>query len=343
MHISEPQTIFISFFIFGLLNNVLYVIILSAAIDLVGSATPKAVVLLADIIPSFTFKLVSPFFIHLLSYPFRLWTILGLSMSGMLIISLTPNGLIGFKIFGIALASLSSGLGEVSFLQLTHYYEAKHSIGGFSSGTGGAGLFGSFLFMLFTNIMGIPVWLTLFMSSVVPAGLLLTYNFLLPPPELEYEPISENIVEEGELAFTENKFDLHYMKNHISETITEIKPLIIPYMLPLTTVYASEYTINQGVSPTLLFPLDDLPHWLFSTYRDLYVVYGFLYQLGVFISRSSISFGIRIKHLYVMSMLQFVNLVITVCQSMYDFPFHRIWLLLVLILYEGLLGGFSYV
>ena len=59
--ISETQRTFASFFIFGLLNNILYVIILSAAIDLVGPSTPKAIVLLADIIPSFSFKVAAPF------------------------------------------------------------------------------------------------------------------------------------------------------------------------------------------------------------------------------------------------------------------------------------------
>jgi battenin len=40
-------------------------------------------------------------------------------------------------------------------------------------------------------------------------------------------------------------------------------------------VYFSEYVINQGISPTLLFPLEDMP---FSRYRDAYVTYGTLYQ-----------------------------------------------------------------
>lgn len=44
-----------------------------------------------------------------------------------------------------------------------------------------------------------------------------------------------------------------------------------------------------------------------------------------------------------LSLLQFINVVITIIQSMYDLPFTSIWLLLILILYEGLLGGFSYV
>ncbi|KAI5969179.1 BTN1 [Candida margitis] len=348
--------IFTSFFIFGLLNNILYVIILSAAIDLVGSATPKGVVLLADIMPSFTFKLVAPFFIHFIPYKIRLYSLVGLSTTGMLLISLSPQQSIGMKVFGIMLASLSSGVGEVSFLQLTHFYtvgdrsNGGNSIGisGFSSGTGGAGLCGSFLFMLMTNMIGIPVKIVLLMFAICPLGFLATYYLLLPAPDHEYHEIGDGIFNEEteEIGIGTADSDLPVVSTvtgHIKVTVEKIKPLIIPFVIPLSTVYISEYVINQGITPTLLFPLKDLPHWLFSNYRDIYVVYGFLYQLGVFISRSSISFGIRIKRLYLLSVLQFVNVIITVIQSIYDLPFTSIWLLLILILYEGLLGGFSYV
>ena len=114
-------------------------------------------------------------------------------------------------------------------------------------------------------------------------------------------------------------------------------------MIPLSTVYIFEYVINQGISPTLLFPLHQLPTWLFKEYRDIYVFYGFLYQVGVFISRSSINFGIRIRQLYLLTFLQFVNVVITLFQSLYSIPFPNIWGLSLLIFYEGLLGGFLYV
>ncbi|CAI5757918.1 unnamed protein product [Candida verbasci] len=322
----EKHKIFTSFFIFGLLNNILYVIILSAAIDLVGSSTPKAIVLLADILPSFTIKLVSPFFIHFIPYNFRLWTLVGLSSFGMLLISSTYS----FKIFGIILASLSAGLGEVSFLQLTHYYKEKNSIAGFSSGTGGAGLAGSFLFMLLTNLLKIRISLVLLSFSVIPFGFIFVYYGLLPPKIIEYEAIEE-----------EETIDISSFS--FNSTIEKIKPLVIPYMISLTTVYISEYVINQGISPTLLFPIEELPNWLFQTYRDIYVVYGFLYQLGVFISRSSTIFGFRFKRLYVLSWLQFVNVIICLIQSMYNFPFKTIWLLMIVIFYEGLLGGLSYV
>ncbi|KAI3406402.1 BTN1 [Candida oxycetoniae] len=355
----DSQKVFISFFLFGLLNNILYVIILSAAIDLVGSSTPKAVVLLADVVPSFTFKLVAPFFIHLIPYKIRLYSLIVLSSGGMLLISSSPTNLKFLKIVGILLASLSSGMGEVSFLQLTHYYK-DDAIGGFSSGTGGAGLFGSFLFMLFTNIMGIPVWIVLIFFAITPLGFLITYQFLLPKPSHEYHAIGLNEEEEEEAEEEAEDMEIELSEGggnsssssssssnkltaHITNTVERIKPLVLPFMLPLTTVYISEYVINQGISPTLLFPLDNLPSWLFSSYRDIYVVYGFLYQLGVFISRSSVTFGIRIKRLYLLSILQAVNVFITIIQSMFDLPFTSIWPLLMLIFYEGLLGGSSYV
>lgn len=344
----ESRRIFVSFFLFGLLNNILYVIILSAAIDLVGSSTPKAVVLLADIVPAFLIKLTAPFYVHLIPYHVRLWLLVLLSSLGMLVISLAPEIAIGLKVFGITVASVSSGLGELTFLQLTHFYNEDYSLGGFSSGTGGAGLFGSFIFMILTNVVGLQVWIVLLLCSVSPLGFIFTFYGLLPAysplayQSLDIEPDSV-LVEEIDKSFSWRNLSISGIKQHIGDTFLEIKPLFVPYMLPLSSVYLSEYVINQGISPTLLFPLHDLPRWLFSSYRDIYVVYGFLYQLGVFISRSSINFGIRIKNLYHLSILQFINVLVTLTQSAYDVPFNKIWLLLVLIFYEGLLGGFSYV
>ena len=46
-------------------------------------------------------------------------------------------------------------------------------------------------------------------------------------------------------------------------------------MLPLLLVYIAEYTINQGVAPTLLFPLKDSP---FKHYRAFYPTYNAIYQ-----------------------------------------------------------------
>lgn len=353
--ISDERRIFLSFLLFGLINNILYVVILSAAIDLVGSSTPKAVVLLADIVPAFLIKVVAPFVIHLVAYKARLWCLVALSVVGMLIVSTgsgANSGSVGFTVFGICLALASAGLGEITFLLLTHFYNEKYSIGGFSTGTGAAGLLGSFVFMVLTNTLLIPVRLVLILFAVVPLGFLFAYFVLLPnlimaKDVVDYERLEttpndsqqENVIPS---SFLVEPPETNFIA-HIWKTVDDIKPLVIPFMIPLCSVYISEYVINQGVSPTLLFPIEDLPKWLFSSYRDIYVVYGFLYQLGVFISRSSTIWGFRFKHLYLLSILQFANLLLTVVQSLYDLPFTSIWPLLVLIFYEGLLGGCLYV
>lgn len=91
---------------------------------------------------------------------------------------------------------------------------------------------------------------------------------------------------------------------NLFSTSSFLKPKILTHHAVL--VYIAEYTINQGVSPTLLFPLKDTP---FTAYRQFYPMYAFLYQLGVFISRSSISFLV-IPNLYAPSFLQVANLVL---------------------------------
>ncbi|WPK23525.1 hypothetical protein PUMCH_000766 [Australozyma saopauloensis] len=336
---TDPQKVFVAFLIFGLVNNVLYVVILSAAIDLVGAATPKAIVLLADIVPALTIKLASPLFIHLIPYTRRILALVALSSVGMLIISLSGANAIGTKVMGIAFASLSSGLGEVSFLQLTHYYDEKDAIGGFSMGTGAAGILGSFAFLVLTSLLGISTRTLLLVFAVVPLLFLVSFYIILPElaSEIQYGALP---TVDGEIVHTEAPQDL---KKHILNTILRIVPLIRPYMLPLCSVYIAEYTINQGVSPTLLFPLEQMPQWLIKTYRDIYVVYGFMYQLGVFVSRSSSTFGFRCRGLYKLSVLQVANVAIAIIQSMYTIPFPGLWLLLIFALYEGLLGGLLYV
>jgi len=109
-------------------------------------------------------------------------------------------------------------------------------------------------------------------------------------------------------------------------------------MLPLFLVYLAEYTINQGISPTLLFPLESSP---FSSYRSFYPTYAAIYQAGVFISRSSIAF-VRIPHLYPPSFLQVANAVLLTLHALFNF-LPNAWIIMIVIFWEGLLGGLVYV
>ena len=109
-------------------------------------------------------------------------------------------------------------------------------------------------------------------------------------------------------------------------------------MLPLFLVYMAEYTINQGLTPTLLFPLSGTP---FKHYRAFYPAYASIYEAGVFVSRSSLPL-LRIRHLYPPALLQYVNLVILLLHALFDF-IPTVWIVFVIMFWEGLLGGAVYV
>lgn len=109
-------------------------------------------------------------------------------------------------------------------------------------------------------------------------------------------------------------------------------------MFPLLLVYIAEYSINQGVAPTLLFPLEDTP---FTEFRAFYPTYSALYQMGVFISRSSLPF-VRIQSLYIPTMLQCLNFAILTAHAMYPI-IPNVYCIFAITVWEGLLGGLVYV
>lgn len=111
-------------------------------------------------------------------------------------------------------------------------------------------------------------------------------------------------------------------------------------MLPLLLVYTAEYTINQAVAPTLLFPTP-APNNPLPSYRAFYPTYSALYQTGVFLSRSSTPF-LRIHALYAPSLLQCANLALLAAHALYDFLPNPYFVFLV-VFWEGLLGGLVYV
>lgn len=191
-------------FLKGLINNVLYVIILSAALDLVGPTVPKGVVLLADVIPSFLTKLIAPYFIHAIPYPVRIVLFVILSAWGMLLIALTPSytdgGTITTKMAGVILASLSSGGGELSFISLVHFY-GPFSLAAWGSGTGGAGLIGAGAYALATTSFGLSVRTTLLASATLPVIMLFGFFVILPGAPLKHFQTSgvqsSNIVQQS--------------------------------------------------------------------------------------------------------------------------------------------------
>ncbi|KAL4879176.1 CLN3 protein-domain-containing protein [Aspergillus karnatakaensis] len=362
-HGADPK-VCIAFWLFGMINNVLYVIILSAALDLVGPDVPKGVVLLADVVPSFTTKLVAPYIIHNVPYSARIVLCVTLSTIGMFSVALSPTyvdgGTLSSKLVGIIMASISSGLGELNFVGLTHFY-GPFSLAAWGSGTGAAGLVGAGAYAVATTSLELRVKTTLLASAFLPAFLAISFFFILPRSPLQHgvqrvedgnrhadeRALGEDDEEEREgllgssiHSFQSNKASPSRKRGWQSfrANLQRAKGLFFPFMLPLLLVYVAEYTINQGVAPTLLFPLEESP---FAHFRAFYPAYNAIYQVGVFISRSSTPF-FRIHDLYLPSCLQVVNLVVLTLHALFGF-IPNVYIVFIVVFWEGLLGGLVYV
>ncbi|QRW13447.1 batten disease protein CLN3 [Ceratobasidium sp. AG-Ba] len=302
-----------SFFLFGLMNNVLYVIILSAALDLVPPSTPKGIIAFCNIAPALIAKVGWPYFLKgKIQYTRRLLSCCALSVSGMLIVAAFET--LSARLLGIAFASFASGLGELTFLQLSTTYHpgslAGHCVGYFASGTGAAGLVGAGLWW---ELRGLGVRLGVGLSAILPFSIPITYFLALPPPD-DYTPVVgpgtnwSNAPSEYTAIPEDETEPSDGRPVGVAVTVTPhhgltpadkwrlVRPLLLRYMLPLFCVYTFEYTINQGISPTLVYPVPAVKDHpilggIIKSTRDYYPLWQLIYQAFVFLSRSSISLG----------------------------------------------------
>ncbi|XP_015457109.1 battenin isoform X1 [Astyanax mexicanus] len=373
------------FWLLGLCNNFAYVVMLSAAHDILKqqesqnatAPTPApglqatgnssnssrydcnpvstAAVLLADILPTLLIKLTAPFYIHKVPYGFRVLLCVATATISFLMVSFSSTVLM--SISGVIFASVSSGLGELSFLSLTVYF-SRDVLSGWGSGTGGAGVAGAFLYSALTQA-GLSPRVTLLIMLIVPAAMLISYFALLAfPPSFpqwrsreashrgsqERQPL---IVEDDD--YVQNQREKDNCAGHAFFLLTEDRqpgPLTFSdklhvlkglwrFIAPLALVYLAEYFINQGLLELLFFQESLLSH------AEQYRWYQTLYQIGVFISRTSL-YCLKIKKIWLLALLQCVNAVLLSFAVLYQF-LPSVWLVFFIVVYEGLLGGAAYV
>lgn len=154
---------------------------------------------------------------------------------------------------------------------------------------------------------------------LVPVMLTVTFRFLIIHPSGKnatlYTPM------ENQLTF-QDKLEL-------------VKPLLRRFMLPLALVYFFEYFINQGLFELLYFSNTNISH------KDQYRWYQVLYQLGVFLSRSSVGL-VEIKKLWFLPVIQAANCVLILTHVISPY-FANIYIMFLIVIFEGLVGGGAYV
>ena len=292
------------------------------------------VILLADVLPAICVKLIAPFVV--ISMNIKVIIVVVMSSLSFIIVSVSSSNMV--TILGVICASISSGLGEASFLSFTHYF-SECVIGAWSSGTGASGVIGAGSYAVLTS-MGLSPHNTVLLMLIIPVGLAITFFCVVTPTKTyttshQYAPISGD--ELNTEADEMNEQNIHQETDLFLNKIILIRGLL-KYMVPLGAVYYFEYLINQGLFELLYFPGTVLSH------RQQYRVYQVLYQVGVLVSRSSLS-CLVINKIYILSTLQGINLVILLLQSIYWTLGGNSGLIVILcfIFWEGLLGGAAYV
>eukprot|EP01129_Flabellula_baltica_P006069 TRINITY_DN2241_c0_g1_i3.p1 TRINITY_DN2241_c0_g1~~TRINITY_DN2241_c0_g1_i3.p1 ORF type:complete len:320 (-),score=49.91 TRINITY_DN2241_c0_g1_i3:14-973(-) len=267
------------------------------------------------------FQGIAPLFMERIPFWIRIIFITLSATGSFIVVRWAPTLVISLS--GIVLASLSSGFGEITFMALSSFYD-KSVVSLYSSGTGGAGIFGSLIYLALESWFNLPSHLILVICSPIPLLMGYAYFLLLERPDTK-KLIREINTEEPEEP--KKKFLSIGAKARLQLSLAK-------YSVPLFIVYFAEYLINQGIVPVVTFPND-------PTFRTKeYVYYAFIYQVGVFISRSSVVL-FRIKNLWCLAFWQVANAIFLFFAAYFNFV-PSIWIIFGVILYEGLLGGAVY-
>ncbi|XP_054664686.1 battenin isoform X1 [Grus americana] len=316
-----------AFWLLGLCNNLPYVLMLSAARDILQPPLPPQVsvngsrydcnpvstgaVLLADILPTLLIKLVAPFVVHLLPYNPRVIAA-ALCAWGSFALVASAAGM-AVSLGGVVLASAASGLGEVTFLALASAYP-RVGVSCWSSGTGAAGVGGALAYGALLQV-GLPLPHALLPALALPPLTLLSYFFLLCPPPRPTEPPPPAV------GLTPRE------KWGVAKGV-------VGQAGPLALVYFAEYFINQGLLELLYFPASALTH------GEQYRWYQLIYQVGVFASRSSLR-CFRLRRVWVLALLQVLNALILLAAVAVPF-LPGLAVAFAMVGGEGLLGGAAY-
>ncbi|KAF5285716.1 hypothetical protein FQA39_LY16522 [Lamprigera yunnana] len=329
----KPWRALAAYWFLGLCNNYGYVVMLSAANDILHEQTETVdnfanqtsvrnpdrecnyistgAILLADILPALFIKMISPFlpfFVHV-----RVAICVILAASGYILVAFSNRQ--WMAIAGVVLTSFCSGLGEATFLQYSSFFD-KNVISTWSSGTGGAGVAGALSYAAL-NALGLRT--ALLIMLIVPITMAVAFWIILPKPT-NFTPQVEIESPKSSLKFKEK---------------LALLPYLLRFMIPLGLVYLFEYFINQGMYELINFE---------DTFIDKDEQYRWLqvdYQVGVFISRSSVNV-FHIKKIWLMSVFQFVNVILFTTEAIFYY-IPNLWIILALTFWEGLLGGAAYV
>ena len=343
----------VGFWLLGFLTNVTYVVNNAGAGDIVPGN--YALIYVCGVLPSFLIKLTAPYWFHRVPYRVRI-TIAGVCAGlnfALVMYGPTP----GIQLLGVALAAVQGGIGEATGLALSQFYrEPKRCLVMWSSGTGFAGP-GGYIISLYV-LAPLPTYGRLIFGECIAVCYLLTFFFVLEPPWIDAvrgpQPL-RRARQSPQASPAASPQTQPAAGPSISDAPLEAVPAtekmgarerfrrtlsLWPYLVPLFLVYWSEYAIEAGTWTAIAF--DPTKVAMHSARDEAYRELNFLYQWGVFVSRSSGRLlSANRGMLWLMPALQCGMLAFFYLDAMHQF--WSGWSLLAPAFATGLLGGAVYV
>lgn len=359
----------IGLFILGSINNLPYVIVVSAAKTIADSFDERnqvGLVVGANVALSVVVKFGNTFFCLKTKY----WIRYVLNAVIMLI------GLFGvayafsfwFALVCIVFVGASAAFGENVALGYLRLFPST-LVNAWSSGTGMAGVLGAGIYIIFGCVVGAGGENTEKLKSLTKYAFLLTtpfvvlymisYFFIIKPPRSEDEvedvpPQSGNVQDSGEEGETgEDRRPLMHDAVSGDEQVFEAPAeRLKTYEEPMCRKIFRCFKITSWLSFNLcaVYLFEYIVQGCAAKVRpkseynigcpELYAALSLCYQAGVFVSRSSVQL-LRIQRVEVLTILQGINMFIWLFDVHYKFMPTSI--LPAVMIYVGLLGGASYV
>lgn len=327
-----------------------------------------------NIFPSFLVKGTSAFWFHLVSYEQRIRLCALGMMLCVTIVGLSHQR--SWQLLGVAIGAFASALGEASFLAYSSTKKGQEQtcLTAWSSGTGMAGVFGYLWVFVFTKWAGTSFAFCSLAANSLAVAWLANFYFLIDPSAYSKVETNSDDGDRSQVREAEREEDDHdqFLQDgeHLmigqanndldSSPYSAQEPRYVEltsspdgnlslrdramivirlraFTLPLFAVYVAEYTLQSGCWAAIGFPVDD------KSSRDTFYLYSnWMYQIGVFFSRSSGTFvNVSALQLWIMPVIQVGMLLFFIWNGVSHFWWNNGLLILAFIV--GLLGGAVYV
>lgn len=370
--------------ILGTINNLAYVVVNSSAQALSNSypqpwvSNMLGAIPFCNIVAAFAVKFLNAFYLENIPHRWRLTANTVCMLIGLYFLAVSTQLNFAVALACIIVVGATSGFGESVILGMLKFYDSE-LVGGWSAGTGVAGVAGSGMYLI-CDIIGLKLIYTYLL--LVPSAFIYfyAYEFMLTPPEEaaaskqlaatdhEHEQHDRSTERESVGALDSDSTALLQSDDHERDLVSSHAPSSSLSFDAVDPSIQIEPTIDQDEGWKQTWRCLKVSFWLslnlFLVYFFEYVastgaadksnpidspswpvshgyaILSFCYQVGVLISRSSLQW-VHIRRVEVLTVLQLVNFLLWMFQA--SFHFINIWVQFVLMVYVGLLGGASYV